>query len=1512
MRQKAVRWSGADAVSYLKHLQMQRQLEEQAKEERETRELSEKELKAAEETIGEAKRIDANTADVEAILEEARASLSSKDYKTALEKAREGRERAERVYRERVKAIVDSSGTMVELARSVGESPGGATYHEGAMDALKKGEMDRAVELAKKSWKATEKGLYEHLSNAFSQAQALILTAKNSGKDVSVPEDLLSRARTALEENDYESAMGFTRDCLENVSSGLRDDVSESLESAESLLSLATELDGEVEKPQSILQRAREELDALEFDKAMNSTKQAVSALNRILQSGLEDGLAAFRRELEEAGELGADTTDVLARLKEAEEKGKEEDYHGAVDILRKAYEDIRRAKFQVVLDTIAQSKDKFQTALKIGADIRKAMDLLNQAREALNAGRFREALENASASDAEVDRLVKEFHEVEERIKTLQERFAFAEKVGVDTTKPRSLLENARLALQAKEFGKVLDFIHECEDATDRAEYEFTMQSVEAAEQAITLGERMNLDMAAENGLLEEAIVATKGKDYETAIGLAKKTRAEAVRRLEGQIRATISEFRESIPVAGKQAVKVRKLFDKAESAFAAEDYEKAWRFASDGASLLEGIVRERTSEFVQSIDIAVKLGTDLGVEIPDLEDARTEAEKLFEGSTLEEMIQVTVKHSDRVGATVDILFDELKSKVVEARNLKLDTEGMVTSLKDAKIARGTDDHLGSLRKLMEVAEDVQEALDAYHRAYNSMSSTAAMIAEAKKKGVDVSQVLQTLVKAKKLFEAGDLEQAYSVAEEAKEDTEGIMALYSAAQNITEARNSLEIAEKYGFNVEALKEDLQSAKAAMKERNYQDAIERSAKVRADTTAFLEENVSRMVSGAEALLEEAVEKGFPVKAAQASVNAARENLEVGAFGEAAEAAQMAKAEIEQLRAFRNDAKAAVKEAQAALAEVESMNVEAPRSTAFLQRAEKAYEDHRYREAIQLGNRILEEVEVERKAYVTQTIARFEEAIAKARAEGINTQSAEKLIRQSKQHLTSGRYRESLELAMQSENEVERVSLQQDMAAKALETARKKIESFAAPVPAAQELMAQAQETFDEGDYVKALELAIKTGDEFQRLADAWDEAREAVESAEELSAVAEQLGVEAPEAAELLAAIRKSLDEGDSEVAKAKAPMAAEMLTDAIRKMMEAAIREAKDLKALCDELVVEVPEFGRSVAEAAALMDEGDFLRARELTESAKAKADECLSKYAAEVFANSKAAVAHAKKMGADVSESVRILKESRTAMRAKDYRQGIALAQKSVEVVESTRKLEKRYIDLTYQADLSISSAKKFGIDVEAAERRLLEAIETQKSDLGVAITLAEDAVNLAKEAVEAFAPNVEAEITVEKPQVGEWRDATLTLRNLSKAVAKDVTVKIMGDAEVEDVLEVASIRGGGEHTLKFRIRMSAEGTVPLNIEVTSHRVMDGKEYVQQTLAEVPVGAVDEEVAIPEEEAEEDLVAREEAKCALCMGSIKVGMEMVRHSCGTMFHKPCGGRVEECPTCGRAMQG
>src|SRR2546426_5425493 len=116
------------------------------------------------------------------------------------------------------------------------------------------------------------------------------------------------------------------------------------------------------------------------------------------------------------------------------------------------------------------------------------------------------------------------------------------------------------------------------------------------------------------------------------------------------------------------------------------------------------------------------------------------------------------------------------------------------------SRLAFGVQNYHEGLRLLNEANERAGKMTALHRQAYNSIASGAAFVAEAKKRNVDVSKVVEMLVDAKKAFERLDYEQALQMASSARAETDKLTVLYSSAQKILSSPGRLELAGKIGI----------------------------------------------------------------------------------------------------------------------------------------------------------------------------------------------------------------------------------------------------------------------------------------------------------------------------------------------------------------------------------------------------------------------------------------------------------------------------------------------------------------------------------------------------------------------------------------------------------------------------------------------------------------------------------------------------------------------------------------
>src|SRR3989454_1578996 len=458
-----------------------------------------------------------------------------------------------------------------------------------------------------------------------------------------------------------------------------------------------------------------------------------------------------------------------------------------------------------------------------------------------------------------------------------------------------------------------------------DRAEYDRTMEIVEKTEFVLTSGERLGADLSESSKALEEAILATKERQYHRAMELALKSRGLADGALRNRLEAGITGLKASLEFLGDDATAVRGLLGKAESAIAAKDIDGAFGFLSEGKNLSESRTKDRATQYHDAVRSAVQLVHDLGSEVGGLDAIMKEMNAALADGRYGDVIGMRERVGKDIAAASESVFNLVKQKVVQAKNMRINIDEMREVLKGAKMSLGVEDYVDALRQMKEANEQANKVLDLYRTTHNAISSAAALVAEAKKREVDVTKVLEMLLEAKKAFERLDFERALELANRSKAETEKLMVLYTSAQRLISSREKLDVAGRMGIDAPELRELLNTAKDAMKAKEYERALQLSERAEKGLTELISDKLASVMTTAEGVLSGI--EGVELSAIQNKIIKVRSLSDSQQFGPASDLPIQVREEIEKVRRTWEQHAVAVKRARDAIAEVETMNID---------------------------------------------------------------------------------------------------------------------------------------------------------------------------------------------------------------------------------------------------------------------------------------------------------------------------------------------------------------------------------------------------------------------------------------------------------------------------------------------------------------------------------------------------------------------------------------------------------
>src|SRR2546425_3828356 len=1214
-----------------------------------------------------------------------------------------------------------------------------------------------------------------------------------------------------MENDDFQSALDFTNEGFESIKDDLSSAVNREVRDAEDLVRTAAELGADATKASALIERARGDIGNLEFEKAKNSVRQSRAESEKALQRSLDGKAGDFSKFTQEARAIGADPSAAQQFFDQAEAEIKKGNYRDGAALAKQGFQSIQQAQFRRVLAVIGASREKFMAAANMDINLKAPMEDLNNAREAVKRGAFREAIDSAKRADTGVDQILEGYRKVEGRLKEVHRSFAEAEAFGVQTTRARKLAETARQAYQDRNLVDVEQAVDGAMDELRKTERERVMQSLERGEFVLTLAEQNGVDVSGPSKLLQDAIVG--------------------------------------------------------------------------------------------DLAVAVRMGVDLGANVASLEIVHRELNGFLAGGRAGEIITAREKATGALAGCVEELSGLVRGRIATAQGLKIDVDAMSDLVRRARLAFGVQNYHEGLRLLNEGNDRASKATALHRQAFNAIASAAAFVAEAKKRNVDVSKVVEMLVDAKKAFERLDYERALQLASVARAETDKLTVLYSSAQKILSSRGRLELAAKVGIDAPHLREVFGDAKEAMKGKDYEKALALAQRTEDEFTALIQEKLTSSLASAERIVGSV--EGVNLAQSSDAIIRARQHLAAGELDKAADLTIKLREHLDLLKRQGDEATTALRRLKEIVADADAMNLSLPTTAGWLEKADRAYKMGQFDEALDDAAQAEAEATKERDREISTMMRGFEENLMRARIEGTDTRSAERLFERARDFFRAKKYRQAIAAAQQSEAEAERVGLQQTMARQAVETVERKLRSIGNGSTEVTRLVSDARKMFDEVDFVRALDTAVRASDAIADLRILLEETQEVRDRAQKLLQTAHEVRADAVKFEKFFQEGETALEAG--EVGRARSAFAGSLDwgLGVLRTRLQEELAKGETLVATCRKMEVDPTPLLNRFSEARAQIEAENFPEAWASIREGRDSAEKALGAKLNRAIQEAAANLAHAKKLGSDARGAEALLRQANEQIQQGGFEKAISVVESALERVESAKVVEKRFIDLTFKVETTIRNGRKFGIDMKAAEGKLGQAMQLRKSDFPEAIKAAEEAYRIAWEANETFAPSMKAYIDVGPSRVNEWADATLTIENIGKGLAKDVRVRIVGDAETEGLTDVAAVPANGSEAVKLRLKMTASGSVPLAIQVISHRAFDGKEYTQAMIAQVDVSELVQEKA-------KRIVADLESRCPICKGLIKRGFKVTRCGCGRDFHELCATRVGRCPACFRSLQG
>ncbi len=1321
-------------------------------------------LEKAEELLDDSKELGADVEGAEELIDEAREHFEEKELEKTIEKVEKGLEIIREANSKRVTDLMKGTEELHEMIAEEDRYKESLELLDQAKEAMEDDDFKGAMEKAKESLDLALLEIQEKLTDEFATLDSMVISLEDKGEDPEEIETKVQEARDAMEQDDFQTAVSLVNECKELLHKDLKALVEEEINKVKKQEEMIREGGGTTVDIEEMISKARNRIKDGHFESAVEFVDDAKNELNEAMEAVVEKVEGDIEGSLNEAKEIECDISkidEMRERLVDLKYEGK---YSEAYEHIQKIIDKLEELKFQRVLKTIAESRDHFIKGKEIGIDISEPMGLLNKARTSLKEGDHKGALDWANAGRQKVRELVEEHERIEMRIAEAKRVKQDLVDIGIELTEATSIISASEEALGKKDYGAAEEKLEEFDGYIDKNAYEEIMKLVEDLEVKLNIAEDMDLDVAEYTESLEVAIANTKSAEYAKAGKITLDTLEELNDLIEEALDKRIKNMRELVQKTQQEMTeeedleeleKVEGLVEEVESAFDESDYRKAHDCLKNVSSEIKRWRVGEAEERYTRVKELVGLVKELEIENIDEDAYEERLEKVTEAFDDDDYTNV-VKLSDEMldslnkefESTAEEVFSRAKMEAVKAKKAGVDIEDLRSRLIDCKKLIRNQDFTLAIRNSLKVEEDAKRMTKKRKSSYDLISSLSTTLTKLRKKGEieDITPAKELLLKAKTSFQDKDYTQAENLALQAKEKIGELTAKSEFESKLRKLRENLEEANALGIDTTDIELDLDEVTSIMKEGDIEEAVEGIREAQENIKEKMSDFVKPEIERTRDIINSANNIGVDVSTPEAILEEVESLWEAGDFSKALTEIEECKREIEGIKNKSKRAASGVKRVKDRISKAKDLNADVKEPEKYMNQAIKALKEDRYEDSIKFTKKAEESVEEAEMVRVYSILETFNKKIAEVRKEGVNTAFADNLMKRAEKAMDAGKYHEAINLAMQSEGEVERIELQKDIAKRSISTTQKKIEDAkeeGIKVGDAKKLLDQAKQAYKGGFYVKAFDNAVKSGDDVNHVLKAHQEVSERLESLPKLIDAMDGLEVGEKELQKRFEDIKRSMSRGR------------------YTKALETIKENEKSLEEVKERLHDKIDEIEKTVNN---YQDQGKEVGS------------------ASELLQNAKGNV--------DMGELIEACNQIQSAK--KEF---------GGDAVEGYQK----YIG---EAKELIQMAKKFGASITDAQGLIKEATSLEGEDISGARDKAHEALECIEKSLEPYSPNISLSSKA-KLQKGDWNTIKVEFKNTGRGVAKSPELSVSG-GELKKVDLPAMLKADEELELEIKLK------------------------------------------------------------------------------------------------------
>jgi hypothetical protein len=996
---------------------------------------------------------------------------------------------------------------------------------------------------------------------------------------------------------------------------------------AEALLGAAREL----ALPAEPAERALAELRSASIFNAPEVSAKLAEALTQVVEAvrgRVRATLEGYRELLGSLREGGLDPTGPLARLEELAGSIDEVSPAELPHRLSEARSVVEEPVVAVVAGVLDEVRPKLVEVRRLGRNSSEVFSAMNRAREALRLRLYGEAV---AASQEALDRattLTEDLEAARDELRTvdeLLERLAGAQFPVADFAPVLAEIHGHldRIELPAAE--KRLQEVVEQIGAAAVQHFRSQLSELERMGQQAVEGGFAPADFSARleavrSRLAEGDIPAVAESIARLHVELRSAAQPYLARRLE-EIQRSLEEIPDGSlvdPVRRLLADTEVHLRVKEDLRGALEQLRRAERefsvvSAQHASTLVDGLEEER-----RVLEAMGGAGDDMQRQIDEVQQIFNMGDFVKAFRAAQEIR--TRAHQQQLVRSEEAI-SHAKLALVELGKIGLDTAALKTVLERGQQAAKDGLYPEAYRTAGQAFESAQRLKTTAQAILDRIREVTDLWESLKASGIEVAPYSEQIAQARAACERLEFDRARALVDELHGQLDREQARFEAQRLLAQVKSLLEDARKLNVPVEAYPARVTEIARALKAAPTGELWSRARSLHGELVGVMRPVLEENVRGLERDVEIARGVELDVGPALETITELRHRLSAPVPLGMAELLETARARFFETKGFVEHAERALRRTREALSRAEIVRVDVRPFRTRYERIERHLGARDFARVIEQASTLERELGQATHQQVAKTLATFQGLVSRARGEKAQTTLAENLLEQARHALERSEPLEALQLAAQSEAELERAELQLRVAESSLETIEHRLEASARSglvAPAARDTLALARAAFGAREFPRVLELALQASEALATASEEERRGREALELAERSVREAGDMSADLQDVLPGLERARELLRAGDYPGAVRQAREAGEAARWSIERMYAGPLAELGEIVELVrsagTEEEAQATRAARDEAEAAVKIRE--WKRATEALAAGRHRAYQALDR--------------------------------------------------------------------------------------------------------------------------------------------------------------------------------------------------------------------------------------------------------------------------------------------------------